>query len=258
MATTIHPSAIVELDAQLGNDCDLQAGVLVRRDTILGDRVVVHPYAVVGGDPQDLSFVHATSSGVRIGAGTTIREHVTINRSTKAGGFTDVGEDCFLMANVHVAHDCVVGRKVVLGNNVMLAGHVSIGDFTFLGGGVGVHQFCRIGDGVMISGNASISRDIPHYVTVAERDAVIGLNLIGLKRRGVSRAAIAELKRAFHAVYFTPGNIRAVAASTLAVGGFTSVEAKRFLEFFATGKRSFARARRAAAADGTGEAKPED
>jgi UDP-N-acetylglucosamine acyltransferase len=250
VATTIHPTAIVERDAQLGADCDLQAGALVRRDTILGDRVSVHPYAVIGGDPQDLHFNHSTGSGVRIGAGTTLREHVTVSRSTKPGGFTVIGEECFLMANVHVAHDCVVGRNVVLGNNAMLAGHVSIGDYTFLGGGVGVHQFCRIGEGVMISGNASISRDIPPFVMVAERDAVIGLNLIGLKRRGVPRAAVAELKRAFHAVYFTPGNIRDVAASTLAGGGFESEEAKRFLEFFKTGKRSFARARRAATTGG--------
>jgi UDP-N-acetylglucosamine acyltransferase len=245
VATTIHPTAIIERDAQLGSDCDLQAGAIVRRDTILGDRVVVHPYAVIGGDPQDLHFDHLTGSGVRIGAGTTLREHVTVNRSTKPGGFTVVGEECFLMANVHVAHDCVVGRNVVLGNNAMLAGHVSIGDYTFLGGGVGVHQFCRVGEGVMISGNASVSRDIPPFVMVAERDAVIGLNLIGLKRRGVPRAAIVELKRAFQAVYFTPGNIRSVAASVLANGGFESMEAKRFLEFFTSGKRSFARARRA-------------
>ena len=253
MATTIHPTAIVEHDAQLGNDCDLQAGAMVRRDTILGDHVVVHPYAVIGGDPQDLHFPHSTCSGVRIGAGTTIREHVTVSRSTKPGGFTEIGESCFVMANAHVAHDCVVGKSVVLGNNVMLAGHVSIGDYTFLGGGVGVHQFCRVGEGVMISGNASISRDIPPYVMVAERDAVIGLNLIGLKRRGVSRAAIAELKHAFRAVYFTPGNIRTVAAATLAEAGFQSVEARRFLEFFASGKRSFARARRAAGAGDEGE-----
>jgi UDP-N-acetylglucosamine acyltransferase len=251
LSTSVHPTAIIERDAQLGSDCDLQAGVIVRRDTILGDRVSVHPYAVIGGDPQDLHFQHSTGSGVRIGAGTTLREHVTINRSTKPGGFTVVGEECFLMANVHVAHDCVVGRNVVLGNNAMLAGHVSVGDYTFLGGGVGVHQFCRVGEGVMISGNASISRDIPPFVMVAERDAIIGLNLIGLKRRGVPRAAIVELKRAFHAVYFAPGNIRNVAAAALANGGFESAEAKCFLEFFTSGKRSFARARRAEKTGGT-------
>jgi UDP-N-acetylglucosamine acyltransferase len=250
VATTIHPTAIVERDAQLGNDCDLHAGALVRRDTILGDRVTVHPYAVIGGDPQDLHFDRTTGSGVRIGAGTTIREHVTISRSTKPGGFTEIGEDSFIMANAHVAHDCVVGKNVVLGNNVMLAGHVSIGDYTFLGGGVGVHQYCRVGEGVMISGNASISRDIPPYVMAAERDGIIGLNLIGLKRRGVGRPAVVELKRAFHTVYFTSGNIRTVAASALRTGGFETAEAKRFLEFFLSGKRSYARARRAASEGG--------
>jgi UDP-N-acetylglucosamine acyltransferase len=250
LATTIHSSAIVERDAQLGTDCELHAGAIIRRHTILGDQVIVHPYAVVGGDPQDLRFDRTIESGVRIGADTTIREHVTVSRSTKIGGFTEIGEDCFLMANAHVAHDCVVGKNVVLANNVMLAGFVSVGDYTFLGGGVGVHQFCRIGEGVMVSGNASISRDIPPYVMAAERDEVIGLNVVGLRRRGVARDAIVELKRAFHAVYFTPGNIRTVATSTLAVGDFSSAEAKRFLEFFLSGKRSFARARRTALDEG--------
>lgn len=253
MATIIHPSAIIEHEAQLGSDCDLHAGAIIRRHTILGDRVSVHPYAVVGGDPQDLRFDRLTESGVRIGCDTTIREHVTINRSTKTGCFTEIGVNCFLMANAHVAHDCVVGKNVVIANNVMLAGHVSIGDYTFLGGGVGIHQFCRIGEGVMLSGNASISRDIPPYVMAAGRDEIIGLNVIGLKRRGVSREAIVELKRAFHAVYFTSGNIRTVAADALASGDFPSAEAKNFLGFFQSGKRSFARARRASAGEEGGD-----
>ncbi|MFT3784464.1 MAG: acyl-ACP--UDP-N-acetylglucosamine O-acyltransferase [Nibricoccus sp.] len=253
MATTIHPTAIIERDAQLGLDCDLHAGAIIRRHTILGDHVTVHPYAVVGGDPQDLRFDRKSESGVRIGNGTTIREHVTINRSTKIGGFTDIGENCFIMANVHVAHDCVIGKNVVVANNVMLAGHVSVGDHTFFGGGVGVHQFCRIGEGVMVAGNAAITRDVPHYVMVAERDDVIGLNLIGLKRRGVSRDAIVELKHAFHEVYFTVGNIRTIAAAALESGRFGSAEVKNFLGFFAGGKRSFARARRSAVKDAGGE-----
>lgn len=97
----------------------------------------------------------------------------------------------------------------------------------------------------MVAGNASISRDVPHYVMVAERDAVIGLNLVGLKRRGVPRPAVVELKRAFREVYFTSGNIRNIAESALKNGGYASAEAKQFLEFFLGGKRSFARARRA-------------
>lgn len=247
MATTIHPTAIVEPGAQLGADCQIMAHAIVTKHCVLGDRVVVHPFAVIGGDPQYLKFDQALPTGVRIGAGTVLREHVTINRSINAGKSTVVGDNCFLMASSHVAHDCEVGHNVVLANAALLAGHVSVGDHTFMGGGAAVHQFCRIGEGVMVAGHASITRDVPHYTMVAERDAVIGFNVVGLRRRGLSRAAITELKAAFHDVYFTPGNIREVAAALVAGGRFGSAEARRFLEFFSAGKRSFARARRATA-----------
>ena len=248
----IHATAIVEPGAQLGADCEIQAYAIITRHAVLGDRVVVHPFAVVGGDPQYLKFDRALATGVRVGAGTVIREHVTLNRSIHAGGLTTIGENCFLMANAHVAHDCAVGDQVVLANNAMLAGHVEIGAHTFVGGGAGIHQYCRIGEGVMVAGNASITRDVPHFTMVAERDEVIGFNGVGLKRRGFSRATIAELKAAFHGIYFTPGNIREIAAATLASGKISSAEARRFLEFFAAGKRGFARARRAATEE-TGE-----
>lgn len=248
MPTTIHPTALVEPGAQLGADCEIMAGAVVTRHCVLGDRVVVHPYAIVGGDPQYLKFDRASATGVRIGAGTVLREHVTINRSIHVGGATVIGENCFFMAASHAGHDCEVGSSVVLANAVLLAGHVSVGDHTFLGGAAAVHQFCRIGESVMVAGHAAITRDVPHYTMVAERDDVIGFNLVGLKRRGFSRAALAELKAAYHEVYFTPGNIREVAAARLAAGAFVTPEARRFLEFFAGGKRSFARARRAATA----------
>lgn len=250
MATTIHPTAIVEPGAQLGTDCEIQAYAVVKKHCVLGDRVVVHPFSVVGGDPQYLKF-EPSNAGVRIGAGTVVREQVTINRSIHAGKYTTIGENCFLMATSHVAHDCEVGNHVVFANAALLGGHVSVGDHTFLGGGAAVHQFCRIGEGVMVAGHASITRDVPHFTMVAERDDVIGFNVIGLKRRGVPRASIAELKTAFAGVYFTAGNIREVAARLLMEGGFASTEARRFLEFFAGGKRSFARARRAANAEET-------
>lgn len=248
MATTIHPTAIVEPGAQLGGDCEIRAYAVVTRHCVLGDGVVVHPFAVVGGDPQYLKFDRATESFVRLGPGTVVREHVTINRSIHAGGATVLGERCFLMATSHVAHDCALGADVVLANGALLAGHVSVGDHTFLGGAAAVHQFCRIGESVMVAGHAAITRDVPPFTMVAERDDVIGFNVVGLRRRGFSRAAIAELKAAYRDVYFTPGNIRAVAAQRLAAGTFATAEARRFLEFFAGGKRSFARARRAAEA----------
>jgi UDP-N-acetylglucosamine acyltransferase len=249
MATVIHPTAIVEPGAKLGADCEIMAGAIITRHCVLGDRVVVHPYAVIGGDPQYLKFDRALSTGVMIGAGTVLREHVTINRSIHAGDTTRIGENCFLMASSHVAHDCAVGNNVVFANAALLAGHVSVGDHSFFGGGAAVHQFCRIGESVMVAGHASLTRDVPPYVMVAERDDVIGFNLVGLKRRGFSREAMSELKQAYHDVYFTSGNIRAVAAAAQASGKFTSPETRRFLEFFAEGKRSFARARRAGGDD---------
>ena len=241
----IHPTAIVEPGATLGADCEIMAYALVTRHVVLGDRVVVHPFAVVGGDPQYLKFDRASETGVRVGAGTVIREHVTINRSILPGQSTVVGAGCFLMAASHIAHDCDIADNVVLANAALLAGHVAVGANTFLGGGAAIHQFCRIGESVMVAGHASITRDVPHFTMVAERDDIIGFNVVGLRRRGFSRAAISELKAAFQDVYFTPGNIRDVAAERLAAGTFATAEARRFLEFFAGGKRSFARARRA-------------
>jgi UDP-N-acetylglucosamine acyltransferase len=246
---SIHPTAIVEPGAEIGADCEIMPYAVVTRHAVLGDRVVVHPFAVIGGDPQYLHFQRGLTTGVRIGAGSVIREHVTVNRSIHDGKFTTIGENCFLMASSHVAHDCQVGNNVVLANAALLAGHVSVGDHTFFGGGSAVHQFCRIGEGVMVAGHASITRDVPHFTMAAERDDIIGFNVVGLKRRGVARASIAELKAAFQDVYFTPGNIREVAKERLAANAFETAEAKRFLEFFAGGKRSFARARRAAADD---------
>lgn len=242
----IHPTAIVEPGARLGADCEIMAYAVVTRHAVLGDKVVVHPFAVIGGDPQYLKFDSSTQAGVRIGAGTVVREHVTINRSIHAGSDTTIGENCFLMATSHVGHDCEVGNNVVLANAALLAGHVSVGDNTFMGGGCAVHQFCRIGESVMVAGHASITRDVPHYTMVAERDDVIGFNVVGLRRRGFSRETMRELKAVFHDVYFTAGNIRDVASRRLAVGDLKTSEARRFLVFFAEGKRSFARARRAA------------
>lgn len=236
---TIHPTAIVEEGVQLGAGCVIHPYAVVKRGSVLGDGVAVHPFAVVGGDPNFLKFDPATVSGTRVGAGTVIREHASINRSIYAGKDTVVGARCFLMANAHVGHDCIVGDDVVFATNVMLGGHVDVGNFTFLGGGAGVHQFCRIGEGVMVAGLARITQDLASFLLVAERNEVSGLNLIGLKRRGVAREAIAELKDGYRAV-FAGGDPRKLAAARLAAG-VRSAEARRFLEFFAGGKRGFAR-----------------
>ena len=242
---SIGSGAIIEGDAELGDGCVIHPHAIVRRGVVLGARVQVHPGAVVGGAPQMLVWDEATPSGVRIGAGTIIREGVTINRSTKPGGVTTVGADCFLMAMAHVAHDCALGDRVILGNNVMLAGHVGVGSGSFVGGGAGVHQFVRIGETVMVGGLARITKDLPHFLLVAERDEVSGLNQVGLRRRGVSRAVIAEIKAAFRRVYGA-GNARTEAAAMLAGDVPLAAETRWFLEFFSEGKRAIARPSRVA------------
>ncbi len=250
--TQIHPTALVEDGAQLGPGCILHAYAVIRRHCVLEEDVVVHPFAVLGGEPQDLGFASSTRTGVRIGARSVIREHVTISRATKADSCTEIGSECFLMASSHVAHDCRIGNRVIIANAALLAGHVQIGDRAFLGGGAVVHQFCRIGEGAMIGGGARIGRDIPPFCLATERHALIGLNVVGLRRRGIQREAFSELKRAYRLMTQPVGNLREIASAALQTGEFASAEARAFLEFFGVGRRAFARPRRGAAAEADG------
>jgi UDP-N-acetylglucosamine acyltransferase len=250
---SIHPTAIVEEGARLGAGCVIHANAIITRHCVLGDGVVVHPFAAIGGDPQDLRFDPVTRSGVRIGNGTVIREHVTVHRATRADGWTEIGAGCYLMVSSHVAHDCRLADKVIMANAVLLAGHVHVGEGAFLGGGCLVHQFSRIGEGTMIGGAARVSRDVPPFTMTTERDEVVGLNVVGLRRRGLPRQTVEELKSAFRAVNVDVGNMRELAAAALASGKYASGEARRYLEFFQGGQRSFVRARRGAADESPGE-----
>ena len=250
----IHPTALVEDGARLGEGCIVHAYACITRHCVLGSGVVVHPFAVLGGDPQDLGFDPARATGVRIGDRTVIREHVTVNRATREGGATEIGSDCFLMAASHVAHDCQLGERVILANAVLLAGHVHVGDRAFLGGGAVIHQFTRIGEAVMLSGHSRITRDVAPFLMAAERDEVIGLNAVGLRRRGTPAAALGELKRAYREVFAPTGNLRELAAAALTSGRYASEEALRFLRFFESGKRGFIRPQRR---DGAGAPEPD-
>jgi UDP-N-acetylglucosamine acyltransferase len=249
VSSSIHPTALIEDGAQVGEGCVIHAHALIGRHCRLEEGVVVHPYAVLGGDPQDLGFKPDTPSGVRVGARTIIREHVTINRATKPGQETTIGAGCFLMTGCHIAHDCRVGERVVIANAVLLAGHVTIGDRAFLGGGAVIHQFCRIGESTMIGGGGRISSDVPPYCLATERNTIYGLNVVGLRRRGFDRQVLREIKAAFRSVLGSSGNPRELARAALAGGEYTSDEARGFLEFFLEGRRTFARTRRAGASE---------
>jgi UDP-N-acetylglucosamine acyltransferase len=248
-APPIHPTAVIEDGARVGAGCIIHAHAVITRYCELGDGVVVHPFAVLGGDPQDLGFDPAKQSGVRIGARTVIREHVTVNRATKAGGSTEVGADCFLMTGCHVAHDCRIGNRVVIANAVLLGGHIQVGDRAFLGGGAVIHQFCRVGEDVMIGGGARISQDVPPFCMATERNTLIGLNVVGLRRRGVPRDVMLDIKRALHAVDSPVGNLREIAAAALLTGAFATAEARTFLEFYHGGRRGFVRTARIGGSD---------
>ncbi|MBL9078277.1 MAG: acyl-ACP--UDP-N-acetylglucosamine O-acyltransferase [Planctomycetes bacterium] len=240
---SIGPYALVAGDVVVGDGCRIGAHAIVRERSQLGRAVVVDSFAVIGGAPQSRGTCHGTG-WVRIGDGTVLREGVTVNQPTLADGATVIGRDCMLMANSHVGHDSVVGDTVTLANCVLLAGHVQIGDRVFLGGGAGVHQFVRIGQGAMIGGNASISYDVPPYAIAAERNSIHGLNLVGIRRQGLPKAAVADLKRCYHAVFCDTGNLRARAAAALASSELgTEPPGRAFLEFFASGKRGFAQVR---------------
>jgi len=214
-AMSVHASAIVSPDARLGRDvsigpyavieggtvigdgCEIRAHAVVKRHTTLGSLNRVHEGAVLGGEPQDLSF-KGQATGLRIGDRNVIREGVTIHRSTREGGTTVVGSDCFLMAYVHVAHDNRIADRAILANNVMLAGHVELGERAFLGGGAGVHQFCRVGRLAMVGGNAKVVQDaLPFTITDGHPARARGLNVVGLRRAGVTASQLRALEEAY-------------------------------------------------------------
>lgn len=235
----IGPFVVIESGVTVGAGCVLESNCMLRTGTKLGARVHVHPHVVIGGLPQDYSFDPKLDTGVTIGDDTVLREGVTVNRATKTGTDTRVGSGCMLMACSHVAHDCVVGDRVTIANAALLGGHAQVGDSAFISGGVALHQFNRVGCGAMVSSNAVITQDVPPYSIAAERNELIGFNLVGMRRQGLSAEAVSELKRAWRAIY-DPRSTDVVATAKHAIesGDYATKEAAVFLRFFAEpGKR---------------------
>ena len=188
----IGPYCVVEEGALIGDDCKLHAHAFIGPNTVLEAGVEIHMYAVIGHEPQDLAWGKESSSCV-IGEKSVLREHSTVHRASKPGGVTRIGSSCLLMVGAHVAHDCEVGNGVIMANHCSLAGHVSVGDDAFLSANSLVHQFCRIGRLVMLGGGAVAVQDIPSFMlSTGDRAVVRGVNVIGLRRAGIS----AEVRRA--------------------------------------------------------------
>jgi len=194
----VGPFCVIGPKVRLGARCVVKSHAVVTGVTDMGDDTVIFPFASVGEIPQDLKFA-GEETRLTIGARCRIREHVTMNTGTTGGGgVTRVGDDCLFMAGAHVAHDAQVGNRVIMVNNSALAGHCVVGDDVIIGGLSGIHQWVRIGDGAIIGAVTMVTNDvIPHALVQAPRGELDGLNLVGLKRKGVSRADITALRAAF-------------------------------------------------------------
>jgi UDP-N-acetylglucosamine acyltransferase len=241
---TIHPSAIVEHGAQIGESvkigpfCTVGSGVVleagvelishvaVAGQTRVGSGTRIWPFASIGHQPQDLKFA-GEQSFLEIGRDNMIREHVTMNPGTAGGGlYTRVGDGGLFMMGCHVGHDCQLGDNVILVNNATLAGHVSIGDFAVLGGLSAVHQHVRIGPHAMVGGMTGVEKDvIPFGSVIGNRAELGGLNLIGMKRRGFDRDQMQALREAYRAIFYGDGSLQERAkATSLAHAGSETVE----------------------------------
>jgi UDP-N-acetylglucosamine acyltransferase len=221
---TIHPSAIIEPGAQIsegvsigpwchvGADAVIEPGatlvshVVVAGHTRIGEAAILHPFCTVGLPPQDLKY-RGEPTRCEIGPRTQVREHCSIHRGTVTGsGVTIVGADCLLMAVVHVAHDCVLGDGVIIANNVVMGGHVEIGAGAVIGGAAALHQFVRIGRAAMVGGVSGVEADVvPFGSVIGNRARLAGLNVIGLRRRGVDRAQLHTIRAAFRALFSGDG-----------------------------------------------------
>ena len=220
----VHPTAVVARGAELGegvrigpfctvgshvvieDGAELVSHVVVDGHTRIGPSVTLYPFCTVGLAPQDLKYA-GQPTRCEIGARTQVREHCTIHRGSVSGhGITHVGADCMLMAVAHVAHDCTIGDHVIIANNVVMGGHVSIADHAVIGGTAAIHQFVRIGRAAMVGGASAVEADvIPFGTVIGNRARLVGLNVVGLKRRGFDKAQIQLLHSAFRDLFRREG-----------------------------------------------------
>ena len=197
----IEPFVTIEKNVTIGSGTWIGSNVTIMEGATIGKNCRIFPGAVISAIPQDLKF-GGEESEVIIGDNTTIRECVTINRGTKITGKTIIGNDCLLMAYCHIAHDCYIGNNCVIVNSVALGGHITIGDWVIIGGLSAVHQFVHIGDHAMISGGALVRKDVPPFVKAAREPlSFVGINSIGLRRRGFKDKKIQEIQNIYRILF---------------------------------------------------------
>ncbi|HOJ51960.1 MAG TPA: acyl-ACP--UDP-N-acetylglucosamine O-acyltransferase [Syntrophales bacterium] len=256
---TIHPTAVIAPDAVIGEDVEIGPytiigpRVSIGRGTKVGPHVVIEglteigencrimQFAAIGAPPQDLKF-QGEETKVIIGNNNTIREFVTIHRSTKADiGVTIMGDNNLIMAYCHIAHNCKLGNNIIMSNGVNLAGHIEVEDFATIGGMTGIHQFAKIGAHCMIGGCSAVTKDVPPYCLASGNHArLYGLNLIGLKRRNFSPQVIQALKDAYRLV-FRSALILEEAIARVRAEVLDTPEIRHFISFIENSKRGICR-----------------
>jgi len=249
----VHRTAIVDLKAKLGGDVQIGPFSIIGPDVTIGEKTIVQSHVVIEGEvaigrgnsighgaiigalPQDVSFSPERKTKVEIGDDNLIREYCTIHRGSPDGSATKIGDTNFLMAAAHIGHNCLIGKNVVIANNCLLAGHVRVDDGAFLGGGSTFHQFMHIGRLVMVQGSSAFGKDLPPFVIAAERNSVFGLNIVGMRRAGLSANDRDEIKEAFKLIYLSGLNTSQALGKAEAMT--FGAPAREFLDFVANSKK---------------------
>ena len=197
----VEPFTTINNNVEIGSGTWIGSNVTIMEGARIGKNCRIFPGAVISAIPQDLKFEGEDSLTI-IGDNTTVRECVTINRGTNASGQTKIGDNCLIMATAHIAHDCVLGDNSIIVNGVALAGHVTIGKYAIIGGLAAIHQFIHVGDHAMISGGSLVRKDVPPYTKAAKEPlSYVGINSIGLRRRGFSSEKIREIQNIYRILY---------------------------------------------------------
>ena len=230
----VGPYVVIEGPVRIGGGTTIAAHAHILSHTEIGRNCRIHTAAVIGDTPQDRSFAGGVSY-VRIGDETILREQVTVHRGTAAGSETTIGQRCMLLVNSHVGHNCHVGDDVLLVNGAMLGGHVHVGNRAVLSGNVAVHQFARIGELAMIGGLAKITQDVPPFLMFDGPGQCVGVNVIGLRRAGMTAEQREEIKQSYRLLYRTAGTWSNAVARVAEL--VTSPPGLRLLEFLKTPSR---------------------
>ncbi len=228
--TTIHNNVVIGEGTWIGSNVTIMEGARI------GKNCNIFPGAVISAIPQDLKFQDEETTA-EIGDNTTIREYVTVNRGTVDRGKTVIGKNCLIMAYCHIAHDCFVGDYCIFSNNSTLAGHITIGDYVILAGMTAVHQFCMIGNHAFVTGGSLVRKDVPPFVKAAREPlSYVGINSIGLRRRGFSPEKIREIQNIYRILYQKNYN-NSQAAEIIEAEMEATPERDEILQFIKNSKR---------------------